>query len=187
MKARFTFALLSLTLAIAAAGIGAGRADAAKFITMDGAHGAAYVDEPGAMCYFPDGLNGLRFLITYRPRMYAQDTSSGRDWNWVRYRPRIVNYWTGALVAVRPWSEWQVAYDNTAAQFARVDWAPLQASPSVNDMTQWAGNSVSQVEMEWWTQTQRIGGATLQVSYYQTYFIPSAPAGYLQGGVNGAC
>lgn len=180
-------ALAALALAATAAGLSPGTASAAKFIAMDGNHGRAYVDEPGAMCYFPNGLNGLRYLISHRPRMYAQDTTAYRDWNWVHFRIRTLNYWTGALVSVRPWSEWKVAYDDTAAQFGADDWAPLQADPSLNDYTQWAGNTVSQVEMEWWTQTQRIGGATLQVSYYQTYFNPTAPSGYLQGGYSPAC
>ena len=162
-------------------------ASAAKFIGMDGIHGAAYVDEPGAQCYFPNGLNSERYLITKAPRMYAFNGSSSRDWNWVHFRIRTLNYWTGTLVSVRPWSEWKVAYDDTPAPFQANDWAPLRANPSINDFTQWAGNTVSQVEMEWWTQTQRIGGATLQVSYYQMYFLPTAPSGYMQGGVSSAC
>jgi hypothetical protein len=179
--------LTSLALAAAAAGLSPSVASAAKLIAMDGNHGRAFVDEPGAMCYLPNGLNGLRYLITYRPRMYAQDTSAYRDWNWVRFRVRTLNYWTGALASVRPWSEWKVAYDDTAAQFSADDWAPLIANPSVNDLTQWPGNTVSQVEMEWWTQTQRIGGATLQVGSYPMWFSPAAPAGYLQGGYSSAC
>jgi hypothetical protein len=180
------FAALA-AIALAATGVAAAPGNAAKFIAMDGVHGRASVDEPGATCYFPAGLNGIRYLITHPPRMYATDATTGRDWSWVRYRPRIVNYWTGVTTSVRPWSEWQVAYDDTAAPFASYDWAPLQANNSVNDYTQWAGNSVVQVEMEWWTQTSRTGGAILQAGAYRMLFNPVAPAGYMQNGINTTC
>jgi hypothetical protein len=166
--------LAALVAATSLAAVASETAEGARLISTDGSHGRAYLTEPGAQCYFPFGLNGqYRYLLTRPPLVYALDTTGSKDWNWIRFRTNVVNYWTGARIHTTPWSEWRVAYDDAPAPFTGTQQVALTSTSGSLDLAQWPGTARSQVEIEWWTQTNRIGGGTLEVSYYELLGLPT--------------
>jgi len=164
----FRFAAVAATIAIAAAA--SGTAHSATLVRHDGIHGRGGVTEPGAQCYFPAEIkHGARILSTKPPTVYATDRTVYRDWNWIRFRTHVVSTFTGAELVTTPWSGWALAYDDAAARDAGTQQVYLQETQSLDAII---GAAVSQIEIEWWTQTNRTGGATIQVSLYEVLAAP---------------
>jgi hypothetical protein len=179
---------IAIVLAVAAIAVVATEgAGAARLVSWDGKYGSVYVNEPGAQCYFPFGINGAyRYVLTYPPKVWAFNATAYRDWNWIRFRTHVVNTVTGARTASAPWSAWSLAYDDTPAAYSGTQQLAI-SSGSGMDYSQYPGNSIVQIEIEWWTQTSRIGGITAAVAYYEQLVAAGTQQGTISYGYTTGC
>ncbi len=137
----------------------------------------AYVTEPGATCWaYPMVVN----FAVKPPTIYAIDFRSGygNDWQWVHFRSRVVDYFTGVTVKTGGWSDWAPAYDGSGAVYSGtqsigVSRASLSSRYRVK------------VDVEWWSQTERLFAETILISQYRAY----APLGssYQYNGIQASC
>ena len=160
MRKRLTLILILVATSVCVAAF-ASNASAGTWISASGEYGPSATSEPDGMCEFFGLYAGTytRNLTFLPPTVYARNITSGwgNDWRWVRYKARVVNYWTGQTVydpGASGWSAWQVAWDNSPAPLSGQRYSISSETP--------IGNLTIQYDIEWWTQTSRVGTATLE-------------------------
>jgi hypothetical protein len=130
------------------------------------------------------------------PSIYAIDWNAGygNDWQWVHFRERLLDNYTGVTVKTNGWSQWSAAYDNRAAAYTgEQSIGVTRPSP--------ASRYRLVLDVEWWTQTDRLLALTYRVNRYntsvylngigwapsgiQTYCYPRPPGRSIRGTIVG--
>lgn len=158
-----------VTIALAAAAIatvGVGAAVEAGQYWSTGSLGPATVPQ-GVCKYYP--VWGRLDAAINPPTIYARNSTSARDAQWVRYRVFVVDG-TGRTVRASNYSAFVLAYDNAPAAFS-----------GATLFTNIPNNSKLDVRVEWWNSTSQVGALAFRVDSYQHYSGMVGPYGPISG------
>lgn len=158
-----------VTIGLAAAAIatvGVGAAVEAGQYWSTGWLGSATI--PQGVCKYYPVWNRLDASIN-PPAIYARNSTSARDAQWVRYRVFVVDG-TGRSVQASNYSGFALAYDDAPASFS-----------GTTLFTNVPNNSKLDIRIEWWNSTSQVGALAYRVDSYQHYSGMVGPSGPIGG------
>ena len=139
-----------------------------------------YTTNPGATCWAYSS-SSVNFVVK-APTIYAIDyqPGAGNDWQWVRFRSRVVDQSGMTVQPVGAWSPWAPAYDNSPAAYSG-----NQTIGIVKD-NPGTGYRVM-IDVEWWSQTERLWAGYIPVSRYYAYAYFTSLGAWQTTGIEFSC
>jgi hypothetical protein len=131
-----------------------------------------YPPDPGATCYVNE--SAVNFVVN-TPIIYAIDyhPGPGNDAQWVAFRSRVVDYWSGLTVSKSNWSNWAVAYDNSPAVYSGHQSVQVQKTSA-------SSRYLLEIDIEWW-QTPVPATGVIRLNRYWAYVnLGGSPQGTVQ-------
>lgn len=152
--------VLALLMATMVSTVGTAEATVYWWSGATGTYGAS----PLGVCRYYDQWGKLVVSNNTHPIVYARNYTAGlgNDWQWVRYRPYVVDM-NGAILMAGQWTGFRPAWDHSPAVFTAAE---------LQKLAQFRQHFRLVLYIEWWnqTQTQVLGAAADRIETYYLYY-----------------